>query len=330
MKGTQLQIDDLVLVKRVAWKGRHKIQNKWEPEEYVVLEQPNKSVPVYKVKPVGNGKERVLHRNMLLPLGIKFVPEDDSDIESDQEEPESKQCQVEKQISKTESQFSIVNDMTPLAQSNLEHGQDIVSSKIEHAETPVDHVSDIQQGSMAPPTAISTDQLIDPNMSLDPELLVPIEETVGSDPTQTTHLSKKDVIPSLVLPSANENSDSLMKTEEFLDFVDDLSQEPSSLSDRKGTCKNETVPSDKPEETSHSLGFDSENSQSVSSSIEAQDISNVDVPQGNPVESTDISITESQFSSTMPYCEESLVAKLDPMGKSQFLSAQPFIKKKQL
>ena len=50
LKGTQLQIDDLVLVKRVAWKGRHKIQNKWEPEEYVVLSQPNKSVPVYKVK----------------------------------------------------------------------------------------------------------------------------------------------------------------------------------------------------------------------------------------------------------------------------------------
>ena len=47
------------------------------------------------------------------------------------------------------------------------------------------------------------------------------------------------------------------------------------------------------------------------------------MPKGNSVESTDISITESQFSSTMPYCEESLVAKLDPMGESQFLSAQP-------
>ena len=96
-----MQIDDLVLVKRVAWKGRHKIQNKWEPEEYVVLEQPNKSVPVYKVKPANNGKERVLHRNMLHPLGIKFVPENDSDIDSDQgEEAEFEQCQVERQISK--------------------------------------------------------------------------------------------------------------------------------------------------------------------------------------------------------------------------------------
>ena len=37
VKGSQLQVDDLVLVKRVAWKGRHKIQNKWEPDEYVVV-----------------------------------------------------------------------------------------------------------------------------------------------------------------------------------------------------------------------------------------------------------------------------------------------------
>ena len=122
----------------------------------------------------------------------------------------------------------------------------------------------------------------------------------------------------------------LMKTDELLDFVDDLSQEPSSLSDREGTCKNETVPSDKPEETSHSLGLDSENSQSVGSSIEAQDISNVDVPHGDSVESTDISIAESQFSSTLPYCEESLVAKLDPMGKVNFCQHNLVIKKKQL
>ena len=37
---------------------------------------------------------------MLLPLGIKSVPEDDSDIDSNQgEEPEFEKCQVEGQIS---------------------------------------------------------------------------------------------------------------------------------------------------------------------------------------------------------------------------------------
>ena len=41
---------------------------------------------------------------------------------------------------------------------------------------------------MAPPTAISSDQLIDCHMSLDPKFLVPIEDSVGSDPTKSTHL----------------------------------------------------------------------------------------------------------------------------------------------
>ena len=42
---------------------------------------------MYKVNPpIGGGKERMLHRNLLLPLGIKFVPEIESDNDSDQEE----------------------------------------------------------------------------------------------------------------------------------------------------------------------------------------------------------------------------------------------------
>ena len=40
VKGPQLQVNDLVLVKIVAHKARHKIQDKWESEEYIVLEQP--------------------------------------------------------------------------------------------------------------------------------------------------------------------------------------------------------------------------------------------------------------------------------------------------
>ena len=72
---------------------------------------------------------------------------------------------------------------------------------------------------MAPPTAFSSDQLIDPQMSLDPQFLVPVEESVGSDPTKSTHLSNKYNDTSLILPSTKDNSDSLMKTKEFLEFV---------------------------------------------------------------------------------------------------------------
>ena len=136
-------------------------------------------------------------------------------------------------------------------------------------------------------------------------------------------MSSKYNESSLVLPSTEDNSDSLIKTEEFLEFVDDLSQEPSPLSDGEGTSNHDTVPSVKAEENSHSINVVDKTSESVNSSNENQDISIVKVPKGDDVESTDISITESQFSSTMPYCEESLVAKLDPLGESQFLSAQP-------
>ena len=110
--------------------------------------------------------------------------------------------------------------MTPLA--NLEHGQDIVDSKLNSIATLVDHVEPVEQGSMAPPVAISTDNLIDSQMSLDPKLLVPIGETVDSTPTKLTDLQSENSNDSLVLPSVKENFDSLMKTEDYLDFSDDL------------------------------------------------------------------------------------------------------------
>ena len=177
---------------------------------------------------------------------------------------------------------------------------------------------------MAPPTAFSSDQLIDPQMSLDPQFLVPTDDSVGSDPTQSTHLSNKYNDTSLKLPSTEDNSDSLIETKELLELRDELLQEPSPLSDREGTSKqDDTVPSVKVEDSSHSINVVDKTSESVNSSFESQYISIDKVPKRNGVESTDITITESQFSSTMPYCEESLVAKLDPEGASQFLSAQP-------
>ena len=78
---------------------------------------------------------------MLFPLGIKFIPEIDPDTESDQEEePEFELFHVEKQITQNIPQTTNIHGMTPLAQPDIEHGQDIVSSKSEPIETPLDHV----------------------------------------------------------------------------------------------------------------------------------------------------------------------------------------------
>ena len=89
VKGPQLHENDLVLVKIVAHKGRHKLQDRWEPEEYVVTEQPIAGTPVYKLKPVNGDNVRTLHRNLLLPLGVKLEPDyesDDSILEEDSDE----------------------------------------------------------------------------------------------------------------------------------------------------------------------------------------------------------------------------------------------------
>ena len=77
---------------------------------------------MYRVKSLEDNKIRVLHRNMLLPLGIKFIPEEESDHESE-EELELEQCHIERQISEKTSHPIVFIDITPLAQSNLELGQ---------------------------------------------------------------------------------------------------------------------------------------------------------------------------------------------------------------
>ena len=80
---------DLVLVKQTAWKGRHKIQDHWEEEEYQVVDQPTPDVSVYVVKNIAGGRPRVLHRNLLLPLQGRLrqegVPGEESNPDSDSE-----------------------------------------------------------------------------------------------------------------------------------------------------------------------------------------------------------------------------------------------------
>ena len=67
-KVAALDIGDLVLVRKTAWKGRNKIQDRWESDEYQVIGQPTPGIPVYKVRSVAEGRTRALHRNLLLPL----------------------------------------------------------------------------------------------------------------------------------------------------------------------------------------------------------------------------------------------------------------------
>ncbi|XP_033764211.1 uncharacterized protein LOC117345273 [Pecten maximus] len=76
-----LEPGDRVLVKVLAFDGRHKLADRWEPDVYIVQRQPNEVIPVYTIlREDGEGKNRTLHRNHLLPIGCIPVRTDDIPI----------------------------------------------------------------------------------------------------------------------------------------------------------------------------------------------------------------------------------------------------------
>ena len=89
-KGAVLDIGDLVLVRKTAWKGRHKIQDRWESDEYQVIGKPNPGIPVYEVKSVAGGRTRVLHQNLLLPLQGRVRQQGGQELE-DPQSPEEEE-----------------------------------------------------------------------------------------------------------------------------------------------------------------------------------------------------------------------------------------------
>ena len=62
----------MFLVIQTAWKGKHKIQDKWKDEEYQVVVEPTTGIPACKIQNLDGSKTRILHRNLLLPLQGKL------------------------------------------------------------------------------------------------------------------------------------------------------------------------------------------------------------------------------------------------------------------
>ena len=92
VRGQSLQEGNYVLVKKVGLGGKQKLADKWQTERYLVVSQPNKDLPVYKVRKENSNKDKVLHRNMLLPLSLPLrdISEPDSDhVQKQLPEPDS-------------------------------------------------------------------------------------------------------------------------------------------------------------------------------------------------------------------------------------------------
>ncbi|MCG8623602.1 MAG: hypothetical protein MJE68_16620, partial [Proteobacteria bacterium] len=74
---SKLEPGDLVLVKRFGFRGKHKIQDRWEHHVYEVLESCHSSPLVFRIKREdGEGGVRILHRNLLLPFKTRVLDEE--------------------------------------------------------------------------------------------------------------------------------------------------------------------------------------------------------------------------------------------------------------
>ena len=65
----KLEVGDKVLLKCYAFKGKHKIQDRWVNTIYKVVTQPTGKMPVFKIESMeSDGKMKVVHQNLLLSL----------------------------------------------------------------------------------------------------------------------------------------------------------------------------------------------------------------------------------------------------------------------
>ena len=262
VKGPQLQVNDLVPVKIVAHKARHKIQDKWESEEYIVLEQPIPGTPVYRVRPVTGTKVRTLHRNLLLPLGVKYQADIDSD-ESDLDDSvhvdtsHSKSSQPGKADSQT-SQAKSVRFQSELPKVDFEDEKSYVSqadpSSIGKVNTdshtpPMESVSQVPENESGLDDSTGTgEHLIPDDVDLPSQYLVThSDDSSAKEDTAITELNVDSQVNKSNseddLPFIDSRIDSLVDTNEFLEFVDTLDTgeqtadiEPKSVTESQFSC----------------------------------------------------------------------------------------------
>ena len=250
-----------------------------------MLEQPIPGTPVYRVRPVTGTKVRTLHRNLLLPLGIKYQPDIDSD-ESDSDDSvhedtsPSKSSQPEKVHSKT-TQAKSVKFQSELPKVGFE-----------------DEKSDVSQADPSSIERVNTDSHVPPMESVGQ---VPDNESGFDDSTGTgEHMIPEDVdLPSQYLVSHSD--DSSVKEDTAITELNIESQVNKS-------------------NTEDDLPFiDSKFDSSVDTNEFLEFVDTLDTGE-QTVDIEPKSVTESQFSSVMSYHEEDSTPLMDPSTDSQELS----------
>lgn len=180
IRGAVLQLGDRVLVRILAFQGKHKLSDRWAEDVYVVQSQPNPDIPVYVVcKEQDGSDQRTLHRNHLLPIGGEPVDISVScspDV-TKRPVPKPRHHIMEKQKKKTLNRRENTTDSMLMSSDNEESNENVV---ILFKENNAQSSQDEEDASVAPTDRESANDNGIPSQQ-------------GDDPTTDVELGSEDV-----------------------------------------------------------------------------------------------------------------------------------------
>ena len=119
VRNSVLDIGDRVPIRKVGFRGKHKLADRRDRDSYVVIGMPDINIPVYHVqKEFGDGSVKTLHRNMLLPFSaipsISEIGTNTSGSKSKKEKSEMPSKTIPIPASPSESDFDSDSSESPV------------------------------------------------------------------------------------------------------------------------------------------------------------------------------------------------------------------------
>ena len=134
---TPLQVGDLVIPRQKSFRGKSKLQDRWDSTLYEVIEIPYPDMPVFKNRPQGDpeAKPRILHRNLLQPIrqvDTSEVEDQKASLSPNQENLDDSDLKdISKQVSDGKSDISA--PVGPVTRSTLAGGVKLLSKCVQVA-----------------------------------------------------------------------------------------------------------------------------------------------------------------------------------------------------
>ena len=266
------------------------MQDKWKPEEYVVVEQPIAGTPV---QPVTGGNIRTLHRNLLLPLGVKLEPDynsDDSILEEDDSSSDESTILVDSKA-KVYGRKKLANESEPQSkrEKHVEFDSNVDISPDSDLKSSLSD-SNVVQESVGEESYISSedssDKVISEDVSLPSQFLLPnLDDSSNDDETRITELNTEAELNRCdngkEMQSINSEADSLVDTNELIEFKDtmdigesgDIDQSVSAMEPEQIVIKQDNVDPKSESQFSSFMLYHEGESSSMDSSTDEQELS---------------------------------------------------------